>query len=58
MYKYLPQILGIIDKLNDLNDKLNKFADEHLDNVGVGTILLGALILIAFWGIGTLNKKN
>lgn len=58
MYKYLPQILGIIDKLNDLNDKLNKFADEHLDNVGVGTILLGALILIAFWGIGTLNKRN
>ena len=58
MIKYLPQILGIIDKLNDLNDKLNEFASEHLDNVGVGTLIFGALVLVAFWGIGTLNKRS
>ncbi len=58
MIKYLPQILGIVDQLNDLNEKLNKFASEHLDNVGVGTLLFGALVLVAFWGINTLNKNN
>lgn len=58
MYKYLPQILGIIDKLNDLNDKLDEFAGKYLDNVGVGTIIFGALVLVAVWGIRELNKNN
>lgn len=58
MYNIYPQILGLIDKLNDLNDKLSKFASEHMDNVGFGTIMLGVLIVVAFWAINALNKNN
>lgn len=58
MYNLYPQILGIIDKLNEWNDELSKFASEHMDNVGFGTLMLGALIIVAFWGINTLNKNN
>lgn len=58
MYKYLPQMLGIIDKLNDLNEKLDKFASKYLDNVGVGTIIFGALIAVAVFGIRELNKND
>ena len=58
MYKYYPQILGIIDQLHEWNDKLDKWAGDHLDGVGVGTILFFALLLFAFFGIGTFNKKD
>lgn len=57
MYKYYPMILGIMDKIEEWNDKLNAFAAEHMDNVLVGTLMLGLLILVAFYGIGALNKK-
>lgn len=57
MYKYYPMILGIMDKIEEWNDKLNAFAAEHMDNVLVGTLILGLLILVAFYGIGALNKK-
>lgn len=54
---YYPYILGIVDKLNDWNEKLNAFAAEHMDNVGVGVVLLGAILFISVWGISVLNKK-
>lgn len=54
--KYLL-ILGIIDTLNEWNEKLNKFSAEHLDNVGVGTIIVVVLVAIAILGIQSLNKK-
>ena len=50
------QLLGIVDKLNEWNEKLNGFASEHMDNVWVGTAVLGVLIVVAVWGIQTLNK--
>jgi len=50
------QILGIMDTLNDWNEKLNEFAGKNLDNVLVGTLLLFAIIAVAFWAIGALNK--
>ena len=50
------QILGVIDKLNEWNDKLNEFASGHLDNVWVGTAILGVLLIVAVWGVRTLNK--
>lgn len=57
MYKYYPVMLGIVDILNDWNDKLNKFADEHMGNVGVGTLLFFALLGVGFYAVGTFNKK-
>lgn len=58
MYKYYPVMLNIIDKLNDWNDDLNKFADEHMENVGFGTFIFFALLGVAFYGVATLNKKD
>ena len=39
MFRYYPMLLGIVDQLNEWNDKLNKIADEHMGSVGVGTLL-------------------
>ena len=58
MYKYYPTILGIVDQLNEWNEKLNKIADEHLGGVGVGTILFFGLLLLGFYIVNTFNKKN
>ena len=57
MNSFYPMILGLMDQINDLNDKLNAFAGEHLDNVWTGVLILGVLLIITFWGIGVLNKK-
>lgn len=57
MYNFYPLILGIMDTLNDWNEKLNKFAEGHMDNVGVGTAVAGIILVMAIWGINTLNKK-
>ena len=54
--KYLLT-LGIIDTLSKWNEELNKFASEHLDNVAVGTLIIGIIIFVSFIGIGSLNKK-
>lgn len=51
------QIVTIIDKLNELNDKINQMLGTKLDSVVVGTIILGLILLITFWGISELNKK-
>lgn len=57
MQNFYPLILGIMDTLNDWNDKLNALATDKLDNVWVGTLILGILIVVAFFGVQTLNKK-
>jgi len=57
MYQYYPLILGIMDTLEDWNEKLNAFASSHMDNVLVGGLMVGAILLVSFWGINTLNKK-
>lgn len=57
MYKYYPLILGIMDTLEEWNEKLNAFAGEHMDNVLVGTIVIGILIFVTFSGINALTKK-
>lgn len=55
---FYPYILGIMDTLNEWNEKLNDFAANHMDNVGTGTLILGAIFIISFWGIKELNKKQ
>ncbi len=57
MYKYCFQILGLLDKLNDWNDKLSGLASKYMDNVGFGTIAVIGLFAIGCWGVSTLNKK-
>ncbi len=56
MINYGFQILGIIDKLNEWNEKLNGLASEHLDNVWVGVIILGIIMAFVIFGINTLSK--
>ena len=58
IFQYYPLILGIIDTLNDWNDKLDDFAASHMDSVGVGTAILGVILVVSVWGINTLNKKQ
>ncbi len=57
MNNYYPQIIGIVDRLNDLNEKINSFLEGKIDNVFVGTLIIGVIIAVAFWGIRELNKK-
>ena len=57
MHNYHFQIISIIDKLNELNEKINQALGTKLDSVVTGTILLGIILAITFWGISELNKK-
>ena len=51
-------ILGIIDKLNDWNEKLNEFTAKYLDNVGAGTLIFLGLVAFGFWAIRAFGKKS
>ncbi len=57
MQNFFSLILGIMDTLNNWNDKLNAFAADKLDNVWTGTLIVGLLIIVAFFGVQSLNKK-
>ena len=50
-------ILGFMDTINDLNDRLNSFLQKYTDNVGFGTAILLGLLAFSFWAIGYFNKK-
>ena len=54
--QYFPLIMGLIDILNDWNEKLNQLVDGRFDNVIVGTIIVAGIFVISAWGINTLNK--
>ena len=54
--QYYPMIISITGKLNEWNDKLNQMLEGKMDNVFVGAVIFGLLIVVAFWGIGELNK--
>ncbi len=56
MINYYFQILSLVDKLNEWNDKLNEFAAGHMDNVWTGVAIIGVIMVIVVWGINTLNK--
>ncbi len=49
-------ILGLMDTLNEWNEKLNGFAGAHMDNVAVGTAAVAIIFVVAAWGINELNK--
>ena len=56
MNNYL-NIISLKSKLNELNEKINELFGSKLDNVLVGTLVLGIILVVTFWGIGELNKK-
>ena len=56
MNKYI-YLLGFMDTINDLDDKLYSFLEKYTNNVGAGTVILGVILLVSFWGVGYLNKK-
>ena len=51
------QILGLMDRINELNEKLSEIASTGFNNLGTGVLIMGGLLLIAVYGIHTLNKK-
>ncbi len=55
--KYNLLLLNLVDKIEEWNEKLNAFASEHMDNVLIGSLIVGVLIFVAFAGINSLNKK-
>ena len=57
MTNYYSQILSLMDTLNEWTEKLNSFAASHMDNVWVGTVIGGVLLVLAIWGINALNRK-
>ncbi len=52
-----PLILSLTDRLNELNEKINGLLAGKTDNVVVGTIIMGAILVVTFWAINELNKK-
>lgn len=56
--QYYPMILGIIDTLNEWNDKFNGWATKHMDSVWFGVLMLVGILAVSFWGIGVLNKRQ
>lgn len=51
------QYLGIIDKINDLNEKINSSLGDKLSNLPIGIAVLGVLLFIVIFTINELNKK-
>lgn len=50
-------ILGLMDTINEWNEKLNNFVSGRMDNVAVGTVVIGVILVISVWGINELNKR-
>lgn len=56
MSNYYPQIMGIVDRLNELNERINGIIGDKSDNVFIGILIFGGIIAITFWGIRVFNK--
>lgn len=53
----LINILGFMDTINDLDEKLYSFLEKYTSNVGFGTLILAVILVVSYWAIGYLNKK-
>ena len=48
--------LDLVSKINELNEKLNKFTEKYMDNALVGAIVVILILVVAFAGVKSLNK--
>lgn len=48
--------LGIVDKINELNEKINNSIGDKFGNVYFGVAILAVLIIVVIFGINELNK--
>ena len=54
---YYIQILDIMDKLNEFNDKIQGFLFSDNNNILSGIGIMAFLLFIGIYGIHALNKK-
>lgn len=57
MNNFYPYIGGIVDTLNDWNEKLSGLVGEKFSQLGTGVLIMFLLIGAAVWGIHTFNKR-
>ena len=50
-------ILNMTKLIEDWNNKLNGLADKYLNNVGIGTVIFGLLLVGGCWAVSYLTKK-
>lgn len=56
MNNYL-YILSVTSTIDEWNEKLNNFFSTGNNNVVFGATIIVVMLVIAIWGINTLNKK-
>jgi len=56
MIKFYPYILGIIDTLNEWNEKLKNFTTGKTNNVALATAIIGIIFVVSAWAISYFNK--
>ena len=49
-------IIGIVDTLNEWNEKLRNFTTGKTDNVFVGTLIIGGVFVVSAWAISYFGK--
>ena len=49
-------ILGIVDTLNEWNEKLRNFTTGKTDNVFIGTLIIGVVFVVSAWAISYFGK--
>ena len=49
-------IIGIVDTLNEWNEKLRNFTTGKTDNVFVGTLIIGGIFVVSAWAISYFGK--
>ena len=54
---YYPYILGIMDTINDWNEKIKAFATGNSNNVVFATVFVIGIFAVAGWAINFFNKK-
>ena len=57
MYQVYPYILGLLDTLNDWDEKLKKITTGGENNVIFATIFVVGIFAVSAWAINFFNKK-
>ncbi len=57
MNNFYPYILGLLDTINDWNEKLNGLSSKYLDSPAVGTVVVIGIFVVSGIVIAELNKK-